>query len=150
MAGGLGAHNFNSNNSLITPTPDKRGSGKDENSTSGKTLMESVFTVGGATTTATTKFHTGNNLEDDEVDSFASSVKSTQSHLETMSVNNFHDAQQEMPNSDDQPDQAQLAVHFNPITVEERQTNLIINAVKDLVMNPEEGAEVGALNVEYT
>ena len=103
MAGGLEVHNFNFNISLRMMTPDKRGSGKDEDSTSNRTLTESVFTVGDAPIITTTKFHADNDLEDDDADSFTSLRKSTHSHLETMHVNDkFNDAQQEITQMNNQ------------------------------------------------
>ena len=112
--------------------------------------MESVYSVEGANTIATNKFDAKNNLEDDDEDNFTLSIKSTQSHLENMSVNNFHNAQEEMQNSDEQPSQEHHTIAFNPTTVEAHQINLITNTVKGLDINPEEGMGVRALNAEGT
>ena len=68
MAKGIEAHNFNSIIFLRTTTPDKRGSRNDDKSTHEKTIAKSVFSVGDTTTTATNKFHDGNNLEDNDED----------------------------------------------------------------------------------
>ena len=114
----------------------QEGKGKDNNPTSGRTLAKLVITVGGITTTATTKFHVGYNLEEEDADSFASSIDSRQSYLNTMNVENFYDAQEKMTNSDEQPDQETTCRRFNPTAVEAHQTKLITTAVKDLVMNP--------------
>ena len=64
-----------------------------------------MFIVGDKTTAVIIRFHAGNNLEDDDADSFASSIEFTQSHVETTNVDTFHGPQQEMPNSDEQSDQ---------------------------------------------
>ena len=82
--------------------------------------MASLLITGGATATSTTKFHGGNNMRDDDADSFLWSIKFMQLHLETMNVDSFRNSQQEMPNSDEQPDQEQHAVDYNHTTVEAR------------------------------
>jgi hypothetical protein len=115
---------------------------KDDNSISGRTITESVTILEGIHTTAITKFHAGNDPEEAYADSFSLSIRFTQSYLEIMNVENSHNAQEEMPNSDGQLDQKQGVVDFNPTTVEARQTKLITDAVKGLAMNPEEDAAV--------
>ena len=77
MVGGTEARNFNSNISLRTTIPGKTVSGKDTNSTGEKTINSSVMSVGDATTTSTNRFHTGNNLEDDNEIIFTSSIATT-------------------------------------------------------------------------
>jgi hypothetical protein len=105
MAGGIEAHNFNSIISLRITTPGKRGSGNNDKSTRKKTIAKSVFSVGDATTTATNKFHDSTNLEDNDEDNFVSSIVTIQSYLESMNIDGFHEAQEEMTNSDKQPSQ---------------------------------------------
>ena len=113
MTDGLEAHNFNCNISTKTTTPGKKGKGNDEETTSGKALVGNSFmTTGGMTTTVTNKHHAAHNLEEEEDDNtFASSINSTQSHLvENMSEDNFHNAQDVLPKTEEQPGQEEQAV----------------------------------------
>jgi hypothetical protein len=77
--------------------------------------------------------------------------------MEDMNGEAFHDAQEEMTHSDEQPSQKQRTVitfdpsninNFNPVTFEASQTNLITRAVEDLIMNPDEGTDVKVPNAE--
>ena len=102
MAEGIEAHNFNSNIYLRTATSCNRASGNDDNSISGKTLANSVLSVEDFTTPATNNFHARNNLEDDDEDSFALSIATTQSHLEGTNGEAFRDVQDEITNLDEQ------------------------------------------------
>jgi hypothetical protein len=70
MARGIEAHNFFSDISLRTITPVKSGEGNDDRSTDKKIIIQSIFSVGGDTTTATNKFKAGSNLEENNVSSF--------------------------------------------------------------------------------
>ena len=87
-------------------------------------------------------------MRDDDADSFSWSIKFMQLHLETMNVDSFRNSQQEMPNSDEQPDQEQRDVNFSPATIEAYRTNLLTTAVKDLGMNPEEDKDIGSAGTE--
>ena len=105
-----------------------------------------MFIVGGATTTATNKCCAGNDLLDDDEDSVALFILTTQSYLEGMNGEAFHVAQEEIPNSNEQPSQEQHTANFNTTTVEANQTNLITRAVKDLEINPEGGTNTEVPN----
>ena len=83
---GIEAHKFNCNVSLRITTFGKRRGGNNGNSISEKTITESAFSVVGATTIATNKFHAGDNLEDDDGSSFGSSISTMQSRLDNMDV----------------------------------------------------------------
>ena len=50
----------------------------------------------------------------------------------------FHDAQDDVPTPDKQPDQEGKVINVNPVEIEASQTRLITTAVGKLVMNPEE------------
>ena len=78
MADELEKHNVNCGISNKTTTPGKKVKGNDDNTTSGNTLAgNSVMTTQGNTTTATMKYHAAHNLdEEDDDDSFTSSITS--------------------------------------------------------------------------
>ena len=65
------------------------------------------MTTGGKATTATNKRHAAHDLDAEADDNhFALSISSTQSHLvENMSGDKFHDAQDGLPQPDEQPGQ---------------------------------------------
>ena len=111
-----------------TTTPGKKSKGNNEDNTSGKTLAgKSFMTTGGKTTTATMKHNAAHDLdEEDNVNSFASSIhsiSSTQSHLEgNMTGDSFHDAQDGTPTPDEQPGQEKQVRNFNPTTIAASQT----------------------------
>ena len=140
IAGGLEAHNFNCNTSIKTATPGKKGKGKDEETTNGKTLVViSFMTPGGITTSVSITGLASHDQEKDDNDSFASSVNSTQPHLVVnMSGNNFNDTQDELPKPDERPGQEKQAGDFNSTAIAASQTRLITKAVQGLLMIPEE------------
>ena len=79
-----------------------------------------MFSVGGASTTSSTKFHAGENLEADEKDSFGLYIVSIHSHLEGTNVDSFHNKQEEMIHLDTQPSQEQhTVVDFGPANIKE-------------------------------
>ena len=69
------------------------------------------MTTGGITTTATNKRHAAHDLEKEEdAESFALSINSTQSHMVVnVSEDNFHNAQEELPEPDEQSGQEEQA-----------------------------------------
>ena len=97
MAGGLEAHDFNCNISNTTTTSGKKVKDRDNDTTSGNTLAGNSFmTTGGNTTTATMKHHATHDLdEEDDVDSFASSVASVPftepTPVDNTDAEHFHD-----------------------------------------------------------
>ena len=55
-----------------------------------------------------------------------------------MSGDNFHGAQDGLPKPDEQPGQEEQATDFNTAAIAASHTRLIIKAVEDLVLDPEE------------
>ena len=98
------------------------------------------MTTGGNTPTATMKHHATRDLEEeDDVDSFASSLASSSCEepipADNMDDEEFQDAQDGAPISNNPPDQEAVVADFNPTELEASQTKLITKAVKDLDMD---------------
>ena len=95
------------------------------------------------------KHHAAHDLEEeDDVDSFASSFASSSDEEPTPSDNmdedNFHDAEDAAPPSDNSPDQGAAVADFNPTKLEASHTKLIIEAVKDLEMDSAQNDDTDA------
>ena len=79
--------------------------------------------------------------EEDDDNSFASSITSINSMKSNLAGNSdadsFHDVQDCVPKPDKQSDQKDKTSGFNPVKIEARQTRLIVKAVGERVMDPE-------------
>ena len=98
------------------------------------------MTTGGNTPTATMKHHATRDLEEeDDVDSFASSLISSSCEepipADNMDEDNLQDAQDGAPISNNPPDQGATVTDFNSTVLEVSQTKLITEAAKDLDMD---------------